>query len=178
MDANPAHALRSAGQAWIKLLSKPLDGVKWLALAFCFWLSDCGRSSGIDLSRSLDYLELPSGGGFPQAPSDWSEPQVIVLVAAAAAIVGVLLLAMVGFYLVSRFLNARGRFMWVDQLLRRDANLRESWGEWGSQANSVFVLDVGLGLFQLLCSAVLLGGTAALGYAAYAYSAAWLGNWS
>lgn len=149
------------------VLFRPFDLNKWLVIGFASFLSTCGEGGGgatdvLRLAQNLPELTSQrSAGGQPfgDAFNGLMEnlPFVIGLV------VGFFITFMVlGIFLA--WVNARGDFVFLDNVARNRAAIGEPWNEYAREGNSLFGFNLVMGLSSL-------GTIAVLGVIAYLLAA-------
>jgi hypothetical protein len=131
-----------------KILFQPFDLAKYLTIAFAAWLATffSGGGSGYR-GYNQDWVtrwksEVSEGtlsGGTPA----WFVPAIVVG--------GLISLAILVFFL---WVNARGRFMFTDCIVRNRGAIAEPWREYRLEGNRYFVLQ----LVISLASIVVFGG--------------------
>ena len=125
-----------------KILFQPFDLKKWLVIGFAAWLANLGAGGGgvgnfnYPDNRREDAQKLNETiGQIPQP----------VLITGICVLICVVLLLIVLF----AWLRARGRFIFVDCVVRNRAAIVEPWKEFRAEGNSFF-------LFSLLVVLVLI----------------------
>lgn len=136
-------------RAWVRshrMLFQPFAIRTWLVLGFAAFLSEAlVTGHGANYSARGDDTDAPSkifhalGGVF--APAVWTVVGML-LIAAILLLVIVLLWA-----------NSRGRFVFLDGVVRERTAIVEPWKRFAGQGNSLFVWMV---LFLLVCAAIVL----------------------
>jgi hypothetical protein len=135
-----------------KILFRPFDIGKWFVIGFAAWLATF-FSGGGGFHRwwnKGDWHWRAHHEGPPWSLHD-SAPWVIPVFLFGFLIV--LALAVIFIWL-----NSRGRFMFVDCIVRNRGAIAEPWREYATEANGFFVFQLVIGL----CSLVLVGGFALL----------------
>ncbi len=141
--------VRSAIDTTRRLLFAPFDLVKWLGLGFTAWLamlSDGGWPANFG-----NLLGGPPDAQPFQAASAWIQAHV-VLVVALAACAGVAILAAA---LAVAWVSSRGKFMFLDNVVRDRAEIVEPWQRTRRQGNSYFLFSIGFGLACLAALGVI-----------------------
>lgn len=137
-----------------KILFQPFDIGKWFVIGFAAWLATffCG-GGGSGVRRWFnngDWRWQAHHQGPPWSFHD-VEPWVIPVV--LFGFLFVLALA-----LLFLWLNSRGRFMFIDCIVRNRGAIAEPWREYAADGNRFFVFQ----LVLALCSLVAVGGLALL----------------
>ena len=157
MDANPPRIeiFTPFGEAYElmkQILFKPFDPVKWLVIGFAAWLATFFSGGSFNFQgfgkQNWNWKGQYHG---PKITTHEMAPWAIAL------LVGVGILILVIFILLV-WLNARGRFMFVDCIVRNRGAIVEPWCEYRREGNRYFALQ----LIICLCSIVLFGGLALL----------------
>ena len=145
-----------------RVLFQPFDIGKWFVLGFCAWLAFLGEGGGPGFNGGVNFRAPRGRGGMPpefQAPLDWARdhlPLVIVL--------GVcLLLVCTVIGVVLTWLQSRGKFMFLDGVVRNRGAVVEPWRQFRVQGNSLFWFRIVLGVIGL--AALTLIAVLALGIA-------------
>lgn len=116
-----------------RILFQPFDLKKWLVIGFAAWLANLGAGGGgnfnIPDSESKEAHKLNEAIG--QIP----QPMLITGICVLVCIVVVVII-------VFAWLRARGRFIFVDCIVRNRAAIVEPWKEFRVQANSFFLFSL------------------------------------
>jgi len=137
-----------------KILFQPFDIAKWLVIGFAAWLATFFSGGGFNYrgfqNQDWKWSWRSHHAGMPfswqNAPA-WVVPVGIVLLCLVLAFVALIL-----------WLNARGRFMFADCIVRNRGAIVEPWREYRVEGNRFFVLQ----LVISLCSLIVFGGLALL----------------
>ncbi len=138
------------------ILFRPFDVSKWFVLGFCAFLAYLGEGGGYGGSYHRSYNDRHGpfhGGGFASemgAAADWVKFHLLLVVVVGAI---VLFLAVVLGVLFT-WLRSRGRFMFLDGVVRNRAAVSEPWTQFAVQGNSLFLFSL---VFGLIASAVIFG---------------------
>lgn len=121
------------------LLFRPFDLGRWMVIGFTAWLASLGEGGG---SPNFNFGDSPKGahgaGHFLHAHMG------IILVVGA-----VILAVAFAIGIVLTWINARGRFMFLDNAMTGQARVAEPWRVWKRQGNSLFVWMVVFGFLVL-----------------------------
>lgn len=134
-----------------KILFQPFDLGKWFVIGFAAWLATFFSGGGYSYKHYFGKGDWNWHARHQGAPfslhdmSPWMIPAVIVGILCAVAFITLFL-----------WLNARGRFMFTDCIVRNRAAIVEPWREYRMEANSYFVFQ----LVVALCSMIGFGGIA------------------
>lgn len=131
-----------------KILFQPFDLGKWFVIGFAAWLATFFSGGGFNYRHRFwngdwDWQAYHEG---PRWTFHNTEPWVFPVVIVG----GLFILALVALML---WLNARGRFMFVDCIVRNRAAIAEPWREYHAEGNSFFVFQ----LVVAFCSMILVG---------------------
>ena len=133
-----------------RLLFAPFDLLKWLGLGFTAWLAMLS-----DGSPTANFANLackhPDAQPF-QAAGDMILAH-LALVIALAACIGVFILAAA---LVVAWVSSRGKFMFLDNVVRNRAEIAAPWKSTRAQGNSYFLFSLGFGLAALAVLGIIL----------------------
>ena len=138
-------AIEPISPAWDKMvhiLFKPFDFKKWLVLGFCAFLARCGEGSGSSGSPG-------GGGGGGNSGSSYTEHsvpemkawihehlEIIILVGSAIFIVAILLTVLI------TWLSSRGKFMFLDGVVKNRTAVKEPWAEFKREGNSLCIWSI------------------------------------
>jgi hypothetical protein len=118
-----------------KILFQPFDLKKWLVIGFAAWLANLGGGGG--------------GGGNFNFPDNRREDaqklnETIGQIPQPVLITGICVLICVVLMLIVLFawLRARGRFIFVDCIVRNRAAIVEPWKEFRAEGNSFFLFSL------------------------------------
>jgi len=132
-----------------KILFQPFDLTKWFVIGFAAWLATMFSGASFSYRRGFgngDWDWKAHTHGLPFSMHD-APPWVIPLVIGG----GLLFLAILVLLL---WLNARGRFMFTDCIVRNRGAIAEPWREFHTEGNRYFVLQ----LIVTFCSMIIFGG--------------------
>src|SRR5438552_1249170 len=120
-----------------RILFQPFDVKKWFVIGFAAWLANLG-SGGFkyQYNRREDVQKVN------EAISQIPHPILVTGVC-------VLILFVLVLIVLFAWLRARGRFMFIDSIVKNRGAIAEPWREFQKEGNSYFLfsLAVGLGLF-------------------------------
>jgi len=135
-----------------KILFQPFDLAKWLVIGFAAWLATFFSGGGFNYrafqNQDWQWSWKSHRYGMPASwhhAAPWMVPVGIVLLC--------LILAFVALFL---WLNARGRFIFVDCVVRNRAAIAQPWREYRVEGNRFFVLQ----FLISFCSLLVFGGLA------------------
>ena len=134
-----------------KILFKPFDLTKWFVIGFAAWLATFFSGGGYDSRgwNGADKWNWKSHHG--EAPFSlhhtppWVIPVVVVGLLVVLALVAVLL-----------WINSRGRFMFIDCIVRNRGAITAPWREYRAEGNRYFVFQ----LVLAFCGMIVFGGLA------------------
>ncbi len=136
-----------------KVLFGPFDFGKWLGLGFCSFLAMLGEGGGRNANMQNRIGGGPGGGGPDLQPViNWIEENVLLLVSIVAGVVIVSLAV----WLLILWLSSRGRFMFLDGVVRDQGAVVDPWREFRREANSLLVFRIVLGIAGFLVMVLLL----------------------
>lgn len=152
--------VRQAIETTRQMLFAPFDMVKWLGLGFTAWLAMLGNN-GNPLANLCNLTNDHAGAADPfQAAWGWTLEHMLLAILIASCI-GIFILVL---SLVVAWINSRGKFMFLDNVIHGRAEIAEPWGRTRPQGNSYFLFSICLGLAALTVMAVILliGGLIAM----------------
>ena len=127
-----------------KALFQPFNLSKWFVVgftAFLAGLTDChgGNGGGGGGRGQVDWDDVVY---FPQRAHEWllANPHWFMLIALGIFVLFLLLVLCV-------WLSARGRFMFLDNVVHDRANVVTPWNEYRAEGNSLFLWNSTVGLF-------------------------------
>jgi hypothetical protein len=128
-----------------KILFQPFDLKKWLVIGFAAWLASLGASGGgfnYQTNRREDVQKLTDT--FNQIPHP-------ILIAGICVLIALVLVLIVLF----AWLRARGRFMFVDCIVKNRGAVGEPWRELRREGNSYFLFSLAAALCLLILAALI-----------------------
>jgi len=132
-----------------KILFQPFDLKKWFVIGFAAWLANLGGGGGLNYqyNRREDVQKLR------EAISQIPHP---ILVTGVCVLILLVLVLIVLF----AWLRARGRFMFIDCIVKNRGAIAQPWHDFRKQGNSYFlfslVVGLALSIFALLLSVPLI----------------------
>jgi hypothetical protein len=128
-----------------KILFQPFDLKKWFVIGFTAWLANLG---------------LGGGGGFNYQPNRRENIQKLsdtlsqiphsILVTGICVLIALVLVLIVLF----AWLRARGRFMFIDCIVKNRGAVAEPWREFRTDGNSYFLFSLAAALCMLMFAAL------------------------
>jgi len=137
--------------AWnhmVRILFKPFEFKKWLALGFCAFLAQCGETAG-----SGGNTWNPSNKNDWSSESAWIQANLTTFFFIVAAVVCVL----IGLIVLVTWLGSRGKFMLLDGIVKNRGAVKEPWTEFKSIGNSLCLFTLLITLLVFLCLGVIFG---------------------
>ena len=133
-----------------KILFQPFDVKKWFVIGFAAWLAHLGGGGG---GFSYQYNRREDVQKLHEAISQIPHP---ILVIGAGVLISVVLVLIVLF----AWLRARGRFMFIDCIVKNRGAIAQPWHDFRKEGNSYFLFSLVVGLalfiFAMLLSAPLI----------------------
>jgi hypothetical protein len=127
-----------------KILFQPFDLKKWCVIGFAAWLSQLGSGNyNFRTGKSSDWSNVP---GYQEFHDTISQIPTWVLISGGIALVLLLIVLLVLF----AWLRARGRFMFVDCIVKNRGAVAEPWREFRTQGNSYFLFSLIVGCIVLM----------------------------
>ncbi|CAN5605527.1 hypothetical protein BH20VER3_BH20VER3_01650 [soil metagenome] len=148
----PIEIFRPFGEAFeltSKILFRPFDLKKWFVIGFAAFLATFFSGGSFAYQRRFGGQEWNWKSQHHGPPFSLHDvpPWVIPL-----AIVGFLLVCAI--IVLLAWLNARGRFIFTDCIVRNRAAIAEPWREFRSEGNRLFVFQIAL----TFCNMIVFGG--------------------
>ncbi len=141
--------------AWSRMktiLFQPFDIEKWFVMGFAAWIAGLNSGGGGGGGGGGVQRNYSSGGGGEEFSQFWHEYGGIIIAIAIVAFIVIMALS-----IAFAWLHARGRFIFLDNVLRNRAAIAEPWKKYRTQGNSLFLWNLALGfigLFIFLLGAV------------------------
>ncbi|CAN5800831.1 hypothetical protein BH20VER1_BH20VER1_15080 [soil metagenome] len=135
-----------------RILFQPFDLSKWLVIGFAAFLA--GLADG---TRGFGF-NFPGGGGGDFRGKSFSRDGTLfgegidwVLFGSIIALVAVIIIALV---VLCIWLGSRGRFIFIDCIVRNRGAIAEPWHEYRREGNSLFLFTLLMGFVWLLLTAL------------------------
>ncbi|HKW30504.1 MAG TPA: hypothetical protein VJT54_14295 [Verrucomicrobiae bacterium] len=154
-EINVAEPVSPALERVKHVLFHPFDPGKWFVIGFCAWLAQLGEGGtggnfNYNFGQHHGYEEnfrheLARARDYVLDNLNWIVPLVAALVVIGLAL-----------WLVFLWLNSRGKFMFLHCVALNKAEVTEPWHKFASEANSLFLFRLGLGLVAMICTLPLL----------------------
>jgi hypothetical protein len=134
----------SRGLEWMKsALFRPLDIRTWFVVGFTAFLAELGEIGGGVPNYGQSWRENGSIERvlrFPEMVTDWmaEHPQLLVVI-----MFGLALMIVIGIALL--WVSARGKFMFLDNVVYRRAQVSAPWSEYEQIGNSLFLWSLAFG---------------------------------
>jgi hypothetical protein len=139
--------MRRAWERMVVILFRPFSMGKWFALGFSAWLATFTSVTGNSFSYNSSGGD--SGGGNGLASGQFSSimdqyaPVII-------AIVAVIAIFMIIFGVLLFWLQARGHFMFLDNVITNRSLIKRPWREFKRQGNSLFLWNIAIVFITLM----------------------------
>ena len=118
-----------------KILFQPFELKKWLVIGFAAWLANLGAGGGGIGNFNYPDNRREGAQKFNETIGQIPQP---VLITGICVLICVVLLLIVLF----AWLRARGRFIFVDCVVRNRAAIVEPWKEFRAEGNSFFLFSL------------------------------------
>ena len=118
-----------------KILFQPFELKKWLVIGFAAWLANLGAGGGG--IGDFNYPDNRREGAQKFNETIGQIPQPVLIIGICVLICVVLLLIV-----LFAWLRARGRFIFVDCVVRNRAAIVEPWKEFRAEGNSFFLFSL------------------------------------
>ena len=132
-----------------KILFRPFDLKKWFVIGFAAWLSNLGGGGSYNYryNGGSDWKDVPF---FQDIDNTLNQIPHWILWSGLGVIIALLFAIM----LVFAWLRARGRFIFIDCIVRNRGAIVEPWQEFREQGNSYFLLALLVGLVLAVIASV------------------------
>lgn len=157
-------AVRPAWQRMKHILFRPVGPAKWFVLGLSAWLAALGEGAGQPFLGNLNRLRKRSDGNAP-GPIDFHEMLSPVREAMSRSgsrelAIGIVVVALaIGLALLGAWLRARGKFMFLDNVVNNRAEASAPWREFEQHGNSLFRWYILYGMARFFVAAILAGVT-------------------
>ena len=150
MSVSFSDALSRAWQHTKTMLFQPFDPGKWMILGFSAWLArllSWGSSGGGGTDFKTDGGDWHSGdlNAFFNETWAWMLEHLWLV-----GLLSMLVIALVVLVAVLTWISSRGKFIFLDNVLRDQAEVVEPWKRFRRLGNSLFGFRLVMGLTQLL----------------------------
>ena len=155
MNISPVAPITPAWNHMVRILFKPFDFKKWLLLGFCAFLAHIAEGGGNGLGNMNN-----GSGPFNEFSSpeskQWISENLGLIIGVG---VGILLL-IIAFSLLITWISSRGKFMFLDGIVKNQGAVKAPWTEYKTEGNSLFLFSIVIGLllltvFLVICGVVL-----------------------
>jgi hypothetical protein len=138
------------GSAWrrmVEVLFRPFDLGKWMVMGFAAWFAGLNAGGGSYSSSNFgDRFNGCDAGSFNETLRYiWIEYGTLILTVGS----GLLLFGLV-FGLLMSWVGARGKFIFLDNVIHNRAAIVEPWKKYRMQGNSLFLWNLALGCIALV----------------------------
>jgi len=113
-----------------QMLFKPFDLGKWFVIGFCAWLANFGQNGG-----GLNFIGNFDKSKIPPEVIQYCKNHIILI---CSIVFAVILISAVVFVLLT-WLSSRGKFMFLDCVVKNKAAIAEPWRNFKKQADSLFL---------------------------------------
>lgn len=129
-----------------RVLFGPFDLGKWCILGFCAFLANLGEGGGCNIPMGPGSRGAPGGPG-PSGPAfaNWVQSNLVFII--MVAVLAVIVFMAVGAVLT--WVSSRGKFMFVDGIVRNRAAVVEPWRTFRPLGNSLFKFRFAFGFAGL-----------------------------
>jgi hypothetical protein len=157
------------GRAWnrmVQVLFRPFNLSKWMTIGFTAFLANCGRNShsgsssgGNSGSSNGAHNNVSCADVVATAQNAittfWAEHAHTIMVVGSVVIVAVIALIV-----LTNWLNSRGQFMFLDNVMKNRGAVREPWHTYKKEAHSLMLFQITFGVLMTLLSLAILAGIA------------------
>ena len=128
-----------------QILFKPFDIGKWFTMGFCAFLAYLGEGGGGSPGNFFTGRGGPGGRGGPARIGPWIQANLSLII--ACAILGLALI--IGLGALFTWIRSRGKFMFLDGIVRNHGAVVEPWRTFRPLGNSLFGFSFLLGLLGM-----------------------------
>jgi len=138
-----------------RMLFRPFDFSKWLAIGFCSWLAGLGGSSGGNFNFNRANQQVPRDLG-----KAWTQLQHYLLdnLVWVIPVAVVVLLLILGLVVLLMWLGSRGAFMYLHCVVQDRGEVASPWREYRREGNSLLrfrLILAGCGVILVLFAVAL-----------------------
>ncbi|CAN5249196.1 hypothetical protein BH20VER2_BH20VER2_16790 [soil metagenome] len=133
------------------VLFQPFDLTKWLTIGFAAFLAGLADGTRLNFSGGWSGPDF-KGKWFSADSTGVAEQFASPLFVALMVAIGIVVLVVI---LLFMWLGARGRFMFIDCVVRNRGAIEEPWREYRREGNGLFLLMLVAGVIWLLLFALL-----------------------
>jgi len=133
-----------------RMLFRPFDFSKWLAIGFCSWLAGLGGSSSGNFNFNRTHQQFPRDVGHELIRLKLYLLDHLAWVIPASVVA---LLLILGLVLLLLWLGSRGAFMFLDCVVHNRGEVAAPWREYRREGNSLLLFRLilaGCGLILIL----------------------------
>ncbi len=154
-DAPKIEIFKPFGEAFEltkKILFQPFDLAKWFVIGFAAFLASLSGGinfnfNGFNRNQNWQWKFSSVRHDMMQTSTHWPGWVIPLIVIGALLVLAVVVLFM--------WLGGRGRFMFVDCIVRNRAAIKEPWREFRTEGNSFFLFSLIVALLLLIVMAIL-----------------------
>jgi len=144
------------GRAWNRMcdiLFRPFNFEKWLIMGFAAWIAGLNATvgSGGGVGRSGNFANKLESSKEAIAEF-WAQYGVLII-----SIGGAALILCIALCIAFLWLHARGKFIFLDNVIHNRAAIAEPWKKYRDQGNSLFLWNLAIS-FIAIVTFLLLGG--------------------
>jgi len=144
---------------WVKhILFDEFSLAKWFVLGFCAFLAMLGEGGAANFPTQVLRFKNHSRGASYGAMDDW----VRMHLGAVILIGGGILLIAIAIGLLFTWLSSRGKFMFLDGVVRNREAVVEPWHRFRVLGNSLFFFRIVLGIVSFFAFGALIAGSTLL----------------
>ena len=141
--------LNDAWRVMKRVLFEPFNMEKWFMIGFCAWLASFG-SGGSGGNANF-------GGGEELGNMHDLQQQAIQYMPIIITVGSIIVLVCLAIGLLCLWLNSRGKFMFLDCIVRNYGGVKTPWKEYKHDGNSLFVFKAIMGILGFVCILVTIG---------------------
>jgi hypothetical protein len=154
--------IQKAWDKMVQVLFRPFDMGKWMVIGFAAFLANLGRESGNggnfnsgNRSNGESWDDLC--GGLSEVRDflvdAWLEYTALIIVITVS-----ILVLMIFFSILFNWLNSRGQFMFLDNVIKNRGAVQEPWREYRKEATSLMIFQILFNWFGGILVLMLLAG--------------------
>lgn len=158
--------IQNAWDKMVTVLFRPFDFGKWMLIGFTAFLAQCGRdggggggSGGSSGGRggNSNYSDGNIAGDLTSIRDTvvdaWFEHTALIISIGCTVLIFIVLMTV-----LLNWLNGRGQFMFLDNVLKNRGAVKEPWREYRKEGNSLMIFQIVLDLIVMVSMLALIGG--------------------
>ena len=131
-----------------RILFQPFEITKWFGMGFTAWIATLTEGFGSGFSGfnsgNQNIKEMP------EQILPWIQSHLALLICSGV----VLFLIIIAISLVVNWISSRGKFMFLDNVVKNRGEIKEPWKHYKTQGNSYFLFSICFGLASIAATLI------------------------